>query len=334
MRTRFTYGMLVFSLFVVALSSLAMPAAAADESALTFTPEIPIFNLFKDTITITGTSLGDYIRVIFVAFIWVVGILATVMVVYGGIRWVAAAGNAGRIKEARDTVDSAVIGLIIALASVVLLNIINPSLTKFNGLTLKGVEKELLSERASRPQKFGSGTAVTGDYQTIANRVRAHPEWIATIKANATAQVPAERILAILFIESAGIESAESPAGAVGLMQLLPSTAADMGFSSSDLYNGTKNIEAGARYLQNLAAKTCPKKTSKCPDKQPCINGDYQYINAGYNGGITANTCSASCPGQTYSQCVENEGYAETRNYIIKADSAYQWIVKNKFFGT
>ncbi len=99
-------------------------------SVETFTPEVPLPGLFEGSQTADDTLLSRYIRAIYVYFIWVVGIIATVMVIYGGIRWVGAAGNPGRIKEARDIIDNAVIGVIIALTSVVLLNIINPKLTK------------------------------------------------------------------------------------------------------------------------------------------------------------------------------------------------------------
>lgn len=141
-------------LSLVVAGSLFARSAGAQSPPITFVPEIPIFGLLEKVITISSTSIGDYIRVIFVAFIWVVGILATVMVVYGGIKWVAAAGNAGRIKDARDIVDNAVIGVVIALTSVVLLNIINPSFTKLNGIFLGDVGKQM----------FGDTDVATGEF--------------------------------------------------------------------------------------------------------------------------------------------------------------------------
>jgi hypothetical protein len=129
---------------VITVGSLITPfGVRAQQPNIQFIPEIPIFGFLNNVIDISSNSIGDYIRTVFVAFIWVVGILATVMVIYGGVKWVAAAGNAGRIKDARDIVDSAIIGVIIALTSVVLLNLINPGLTRFNGLVLTSVDKEL-----------------------------------------------------------------------------------------------------------------------------------------------------------------------------------------------
>ncbi|MEK7637084.1 MAG: hypothetical protein AAB402_01675 [Patescibacteria group bacterium] len=110
-------------------SAAAAEPAAADKSEK-FTPEIPIPVVFTGEQNADDTLLTRYIRAIYIYFVWVVGIVAVVMVMYGGIRWVSAAGNPGQIKEARDIIDNAVIGVLIALVSVVLLNIINPKLTQ------------------------------------------------------------------------------------------------------------------------------------------------------------------------------------------------------------
>lgn len=140
-----TLGWLCLALLSWPMSTIgAEPAATpAHTDALTFTPELTIPGLLSGTWTISPTTIAEYIRVIFVTFVWAVGILATVMVVYGGIRWVAAAGNPGRINDARSIINNALIGVLIALSSLVLLNIINPNLTSFQGINLKTIDKEL-----------------------------------------------------------------------------------------------------------------------------------------------------------------------------------------------
>lgn len=109
----------------------------------TFTPEVPLPGVFEGDQDADDTLLSRYIRAIYIYFIWVVGIIATVMVIYGGIRWVGAAGNPGQIKEARDIIDNAIIGVIIGLTSVVLLNIINPKLTQLAIPKLSKVQEAL-----------------------------------------------------------------------------------------------------------------------------------------------------------------------------------------------
>ncbi|MFZ9154996.1 MAG: transglycosylase SLT domain-containing protein [Schleiferiaceae bacterium] len=57
---------------------------------------------------------------------------------------------------------------------------------------------------------------------------------------------------ALIFAESRFNPGIVSPAGAVGLMQLLPSTATRMNRGPVDLYNPKANIKVGIRYLRYL----------------------------------------------------------------------------------
>jgi|GEM_PF-2435567 len=76
--------------------------------------------------------LGKYIRAVFVYMVYTIGILSVVMLIFGGIKWVAAAGNPGQINDAKDVITNSIIGLIIGLTSVLLLNVINPAFTVIN----------------------------------------------------------------------------------------------------------------------------------------------------------------------------------------------------------
>lgn len=130
----------IFILFSLALSfavligrpNRATAIVAPDPAATsTFKAEIPIPGLFSEQ-PADGSLLSNYLRAVYIYFIWTVGVLAVIMVMWGAIKWVAAAGNAGQIKDARETITNAVIGIIIALSSVVILNTINPNLTKLS----------------------------------------------------------------------------------------------------------------------------------------------------------------------------------------------------------
>ena len=69
-------------------------------------------------------------------------------------------------------------------------------------------------------------------------------------------QVDVALIRAVIKVESNFNPNAVSRAGAVGLMQLLPSTAADYGVGSHDaLFDPTVNIDTGTRHLQRLLKK-------------------------------------------------------------------------------
>jgi hypothetical protein len=61
--------------------------------------------------------------------------------------------------------------------------------------------------------------------------------------------------LAMTYVESRFNPKAVSPKGAIGLMQVMPDTGEEMGYSKKDLYNTSKNIDAGLTYLQGNIAK-------------------------------------------------------------------------------
>lgn len=61
--------------------------------------------------------------------------------------------------------------------------------------------------------------------------------------------VPKEILQGVAAVESGGDPSAVSPKGAVGIMQLMPATAAELGANPRD---PEQNVDAGARYLRDL----------------------------------------------------------------------------------
>lgn len=58
------------------------------------------------------------------------GIIAVIMIIVGGIRYVTSNGDASQIKAAKDTILYAVIGLIVALLAYAIVNFIIASFTK------------------------------------------------------------------------------------------------------------------------------------------------------------------------------------------------------------
>ncbi|MBI3572848.1 MAG: hypothetical protein HY092_01470 [Candidatus Kerfeldbacteria bacterium] len=135
------------------LAPRSFPIAQAVEKPITFTPEvvIPGTDFSGKPVTADSDLAGKYLRAIFIYFIWGVGILATVMVTFAGVKWVSAAGNPGAIKDARDMLNNAIIGVIIALTSVLLLRIINPQLVNIGLPDLGGVTGLALQSGVTEP---------------------------------------------------------------------------------------------------------------------------------------------------------------------------------------
>ena len=100
---------------------------------------------------------------------------------------------------------------------------------------------------------------------------------------------------AVIRAESGYNRWAVSTAGAQGLMQLMPGTAAFYGVS--DPFDPESNIEGGTRYLKDLSA---------------LYPGRTDLILAAYNAGQSAVTKYGGVP-----------PYAETRDYIAKVQAEY-----------
>lgn len=111
------------------------------------------------------------------------------------------------------------------------------------------------------------------------------------ILSNAQAQgVDPALVRAVIHAESSFNPDAVSPAGARGLMQLMPATAARFGVSEA--YNPEENIRGGVTYLRFLLDK---------------FNGDMRLAAAGYNAGEGAVMKYGGVP-----------PYNETTNYVAR----------------
>lgn len=105
---------------------------------VSFTPQVTIPNSsFGAGVTseVTGTTFGEWISAVYVFFAGVMGVIAAVLVLWGGIKWTTAAGNAGRVTEAKDTIYSALTALLLTFGSYLILNTVNPELVKLKDLS-------------------------------------------------------------------------------------------------------------------------------------------------------------------------------------------------------
>lgn len=80
----------------------------------------------------TVTDAADYIARIYRYTVGIGGILATVMIIFGGIVYLTAGGNTGRIGEAKEYISNALIGLVLLFTSYLLLQTLNPDLVKLS----------------------------------------------------------------------------------------------------------------------------------------------------------------------------------------------------------
>ena len=85
--------------------------------------------------------IGEYIAGVYKYAIGIVGILAAVVLMVGGVLWIIAGGSATMIGEAKAWIGASLTGLVIALCSYLILFQINPALTVFGPLGITQVAK-------------------------------------------------------------------------------------------------------------------------------------------------------------------------------------------------
>ncbi len=80
------------------------------------------------------TDFYSYINAIYKFGIGAVGICAMLMIIVGGYMYMTAAGNNSSMEKAKTVITDAIIGLILAMASYLILYFINPDLVKIKRL--------------------------------------------------------------------------------------------------------------------------------------------------------------------------------------------------------
>jgi hypothetical protein len=107
---------------------------------------IPTVSITKDSVKCEGDYceipwIGQYVAGIYKYAIGVVGIVAAIMLMVGGVRWLTAGGNASAVTDAQSYITGSLTGLVLALLSYTILYTINPALVSFKPIRVKMVEK-------------------------------------------------------------------------------------------------------------------------------------------------------------------------------------------------
>ena len=72
----------------------------------------------------------DTINIAINVVLGVLGLLAVIVIIYGGFMYTTSAGDATKIKKAKDTIMYGVVGLVIALLAYAIVNFVVSSIFK------------------------------------------------------------------------------------------------------------------------------------------------------------------------------------------------------------
>ncbi len=126
----------------IVLLDITDAKSVSDEAIIDFIPAVKIEGAPFGKIGSDG--IGLYIRAIYRYAVGTGAIMATVLLMFGGIRWITAGGNSNSIDSAKSWIISSITGLLLLMFTYTILYLINPDLVKFSDIILKKVdEKEI-----------------------------------------------------------------------------------------------------------------------------------------------------------------------------------------------
>ena len=122
MKNRLLFGY-ILSLFVIFSFSFTLAAVAPNG----YQPLTPILGIQGGTVDTNGAGLSDYLGNLYKMGVAAAAGLAVIMVIWGGVEYITAVAGEGK-SGGKERITSAILGLLLALGSYIILNTINPDL--------------------------------------------------------------------------------------------------------------------------------------------------------------------------------------------------------------
>jgi len=127
-------------LSIIALTAFVLSSPETSAQALNFTQNVQIGDTNLSG-PIGSGSLGLYLQTIYKYAIGAVGILATVVMMFGGVMWITAAGSNERVSSAKAWIGASLTGLVLTLSSYTILYLVNPNTLTFRPIELEKPEE-------------------------------------------------------------------------------------------------------------------------------------------------------------------------------------------------
>lgn len=277
-----TLGFFIFS-------DIASAQAISSKSVIPdfkFSVPFPGFAITGDDFK-NGAAIGKYTCMV---YRWTVGfaaVLAMLMVVVGGYWWLF-----GKPDKAREIIQNALIGLILALGSYLILYVVNPVLVECATINLKPIENLALDIKKIEDLSP----------QFVENVAKENKTYCGLVKA-----VFAGTNNETLITE--GLANYLSRLGRDGKI--------------GELKNADKYTYAVTQYLNVLGSTFCPSgsKPAVCDQNSPRMG---EYIMAAFYGGVDVNKESLRCPGKTQWECLSDPTFTAARSFVSKSAPVLQ----------
>lgn len=168
------YKKIIFIFGFLFLISIAQPISAAIEvDDVKFTPQIGIpgsefqqgeavevgrVSVKGENKVLTANLISRYVNSFYSWGLSILGILAVLMLMTGGILWLTSRGDNGQIEKAKKMISGSLFGSLLLLGAWFILNTINPDLVKPASIDVVLVNPKIISERNSCGNKVSKET--------------------------------------------------------------------------------------------------------------------------------------------------------------------------------
>lgn len=255
-----------------------------DDDAIIFTPQIKlpdgVFSADKIPVgelkngVMSSDLFAKYIQAFYNYGMKIVGILAAVVLMAGGLLWLTSAGNDSRITQAKELIGGSIIGSLVLLSSWVILNTINPEL-----LNLQVIKTEVAKQVNFGCCMKDGKPSITADFNCEKNQF--FPDKIPNLDKN--------------ICDTVGCCTVDQRAGFVGIYDYCVQATQS---------NCPSKIPGGTYHAAKCGSLTdCAKVTSNCvgiANGKPCQNGPFEsfcYSNVCYPGTGSLGEPCGSDPG-------------------------------------
>ncbi len=266
--------------------------------------------------------------------VMVLGTIAAIIIVYAGFKLLTAGGNGHAREDAKEMISNMIIGYVIVLAGWLVVDtgmkaLVNQSnygiwnevqcvtqpIAKYGGEYVPADELEVMPLTASGLNRVAMSS---GDVSMVVSSIRAAGDTVSMVEAAArqagiTDPRTIKTFTALVMQESSLCRNKVGPptryGTAYGCGQMLLSTARGLDPNAT-----VERLRDDDAYNLSLSARFFSQQLAR-------YNNNVRLTLASYNGGDKANQQSTTCPGQLVWECQQNEGYAQTRNYVSNITS-------------
>ncbi len=175
MNKKFIFFLIILSFFFSILFSTPLAYAADPVVTQSYELNTPIGGIKEFNVSQGSNDiLGKYVKAWYGFLLGIVGILAAVVIIFAGVRWMISRGNSSETGQAKEMMVSAISGLVLALLAYTILYLINPTLVVIKMPALDPLYTESgLGEESSEE---GEGTGRAGSAGNSASIDELTPE--------------------------------------------------------------------------------------------------------------------------------------------------------------